>query len=72
MLLLHNVILISQAKASGKKLQRVSLAVSLKGIRMTDLATEEDQLQVSIYRYVSNQTKIHQGILLKTFCFNNF
>lgn len=41
-----------QAKASGKKLQRVSLAVSLRGIRMTDLATEEDQLQVSIYRYV--------------------
>ncbi|KYN16026.1 Low density lipoprotein receptor adapter protein 1 [Trachymyrmex cornetzi] len=38
------------AKASGKKLQRVSLAVSLRGIRMTDLATEEDQLQVSIYR----------------------
>ncbi|XP_053987574.1 low density lipoprotein receptor adapter protein 1-B-like isoform X2 [Hylaeus anthracinus] len=41
---------ITMAKASGKKLQRVSLAVSLKGIRMTDLATEEDQLQVSIYR----------------------
>ncbi|KOX71467.1 hypothetical protein WN51_01741 [Melipona quadrifasciata] len=40
------------AKASGRKLQRVSLAVSLKGIRMTDLATEEDQLQVSIYRWV--------------------
>ncbi|KAI4473904.1 hypothetical protein M0804_015112 [Polistes exclamans] len=39
-----------RAKASGKKLQRVSLAVSLRGIRMTDLATEEDQLQVSIYR----------------------
>lgn len=42
---------ITMAKASGKKLQRVSLAVSLRGIRMTDLATEEDQLQVSIYRY---------------------
>ncbi|XP_011145617.1 low density lipoprotein receptor adapter protein 1 isoform X2 [Harpegnathos saltator] len=41
---------ITMAKASGKKLQRVSLAVSLRGIRMTDLATEEDQLQVSIYR----------------------
>lgn len=41
---------ITMAKASGKKLQRVSLAVSLKGIRMTDIATEEDQLQVSIYR----------------------
>ncbi|KAK0180059.1 hypothetical protein PV327_005741 [Microctonus hyperodae] len=38
------------ARASGRKLQRVTLAVSLKGIRMTDLATEEDQLQVSIYR----------------------
>ncbi|XP_017886691.1 low density lipoprotein receptor adapter protein 1-like isoform X2 [Ceratina calcarata] len=41
---------ITMAKASGKKLQRVSLAVSLKGIRMTDIATEEDQLKVSIYR----------------------
>lgn len=41
---------ITMAKASGKKLQRVSLGVSLRGIRMTDLATEEDQLQVSIYR----------------------
>ncbi|XP_020288295.1 dystrophin-like protein 1 isoform X2 [Pseudomyrmex gracilis] len=41
---------VTMAKASGKKLQRVSLAVSLRGIRMTDLATEEDQLQVSIYR----------------------
>ncbi|XP_046409535.1 low density lipoprotein receptor adapter protein 1-B-like isoform X1 [Neodiprion fabricii] len=42
--------IITMAKASGKKLQRVSLAVSLRGIRMTDVATEEDQLQVSIYR----------------------
>ncbi|XP_034948263.1 low density lipoprotein receptor adapter protein 1-B-like isoform X2 [Chelonus insularis] len=41
---------ITMAKASGKKLQRVALSVSLRGIRMTDLATEEDQLQVSIYR----------------------
>ncbi|XP_012289105.1 low density lipoprotein receptor adapter protein 1 [Orussus abietinus] len=41
---------ITMAKASGKKLQRVSLAVSLKGIRMTDLATEDEQLQISIYR----------------------
>ncbi|XP_015596960.1 low density lipoprotein receptor adapter protein 1 isoform X2 [Cephus cinctus] len=41
---------ITMAKTSSKKLQRVSLAVSLKGIRMTDLATEEDQLQISIYR----------------------
>ncbi|XP_070171622.1 low density lipoprotein receptor adapter protein 1 isoform X3 [Polyergus mexicanus] len=41
---------ITMAKASGKKLQRVSLAVSLRGIRMTNLTTEEDQLQVSIYR----------------------
>uniref|UniRef100_A0A0C9R9S7 Ldlrap1 protein n=1 Tax=Fopius arisanus TaxID=64838 RepID=A0A0C9R9S7_9HYME len=40
----------TMVKASGKKLQRVSLGVSLRGIRMTDLATEEDQLQVSIYR----------------------
>ncbi|XP_043463558.1 low density lipoprotein receptor adapter protein 1-like [Leptopilina heterotoma] len=42
--------IITMAKVSSKKLQRVSLAISLRGIRMTDLATEEDQLQVSIYR----------------------
>ncbi|KAG7197829.1 hypothetical protein KM043_001643 [Ampulex compressa] len=41
---------VTMAKMNGKKLQRVSLSVSLKGIRMTDLATEEDQLQISIYR----------------------
>ncbi|XP_066594821.1 low density lipoprotein receptor adapter protein 1-like isoform X2 [Prorops nasuta] len=41
---------ITMTKASGKKLQRVLLTVSLKGIQMTDLATEEDQLEVSIYR----------------------
>ncbi|XP_058804961.1 low density lipoprotein receptor adapter protein 1-like isoform X2 [Phymastichus coffea] len=38
------------AKASGKKAARVSLAVSLRGIRMTDLTTEEEQLRISIYR----------------------
>lgn len=43
--------LLLQAKASGKKLQRVSLAVSLRGIRMRDLTTDEDKLQVSIYRF---------------------
>ncbi|XP_011506594.1 PREDICTED: low density lipoprotein receptor adapter protein 1-like [Ceratosolen solmsi marchali] len=42
--------IVGMAKASGKKLQRISLAVSLRGIRMTDLATDEDQLRVSIYR----------------------
>ncbi|XP_051166868.1 low density lipoprotein receptor adapter protein 1-like isoform X2 [Leptopilina boulardi] len=42
--------IITMAKVSSRKLQRVSLAISLRGIRMTDLATEEDQLQVSIYR----------------------
>ncbi|XP_014206952.1 uncharacterized protein LOC106638349 [Copidosoma floridanum] len=41
--------IVCTAKASGKKLQRVSLAVSLRGIRMTDLTTGEEQLRISIY-----------------------
>ena len=40
-----------QAKARGSKLPRVSLAVSLQGIRMTDLTSEEELLRISIYRY---------------------
>jgi hypothetical protein len=47
----------SQAKASGKKLPRVSLTVGLSGIRMVDNATEEIHLDVSIYRYAIFRTK---------------
>ncbi|KAF4518112.1 hypothetical protein B566_EDAN007813 [Ephemera danica] len=41
---------ITMAKVSGKKLQRVTLTVGLQGIRMVDTATEEIHLEVSIYR----------------------
>ncbi|KAK7865617.1 hypothetical protein R5R35_009784 [Gryllus longicercus] len=41
---------ITMAKASGRKLPRVALSVSLRGIRMVDLATDELHLDVSIYR----------------------
>ncbi|XP_059476028.1 low density lipoprotein receptor adapter protein 1-B-like [Neocloeon triangulifer] len=41
---------ITMAKASSKKLQRVSLTVGLNGIRMVDIATDEIHLDVSIYR----------------------
>ncbi|XP_065350859.1 low density lipoprotein receptor adapter protein 1-like [Cloeon dipterum] len=41
---------ITMAKASGKKLPRVSLTVGLNGIRMVDNATDEIHLDVSIYR----------------------
>jgi hypothetical protein len=39
-----------QAKASGKKLQRVALSVNLRGIKVVDLSTEDTHLEVSIYR----------------------
>lgn len=39
-----------QAKASGKKLQRVALSVNLRGIKVVDLGTEDTHLEVSIYR----------------------
>ncbi|XP_044738001.1 low density lipoprotein receptor adapter protein 1-B-like isoform X2 [Chrysoperla carnea] len=38
------------AKVSGKKLQRVLVNVSLRGIRITDLSTDEELLDISIYR----------------------
>ncbi|XP_055713736.1 low density lipoprotein receptor adapter protein 1-like isoform X2 [Phlebotomus papatasi] len=41
---------ISTAKASGKKLQRVSLSVSPKGIEVHDPVSGETQQQVSVYR----------------------
>ncbi|XP_066993552.1 low density lipoprotein receptor adapter protein 1-A [Anabrus simplex] len=41
---------ITMAKASGKKLQRVALSVSLRGIKMVDLGSDEVHLDVSIYR----------------------
>lgn len=42
--------IMSMAKASGKKLQRVDLSVSLNGIKIVDIPTEETHLEVSIYR----------------------
>jgi len=41
---------IFQAKAGGKKLQRVALSVNLHGIKVVDLGTEDTHLEVSIYR----------------------
>ncbi|XP_059618161.1 low density lipoprotein receptor adapter protein 1-B-like [Phlebotomus argentipes] len=41
---------ISTAKASGKKLQRVNLSVSPKGIEVYDPVSGETQQQVSVYR----------------------
>ncbi|GAB0091256.1 low density lipoprotein receptor adapter protein 1 [Sergentomyia squamirostris] len=41
---------ISTAKASGKKLQRINLAVSPKGIEVYDPVSGETQQQVSVYR----------------------
>lgn len=42
--------IIGMAKASGKKLAKVALTVSPKGISTRDVATGELQLDVSIYR----------------------
>ncbi|XP_069700114.1 low density lipoprotein receptor adapter protein 1-like [Periplaneta americana] len=42
--------IITMAKASGKKLQRVALSVNLHGIKVVDLGTEDIHLEVSIYR----------------------
>lgn len=41
---------ITTAKTTGKKLQRVGLSISPKGIEMTDGVSGENLLQVSIYR----------------------
>ncbi|XP_055685033.1 low density lipoprotein receptor adapter protein 1-like [Lutzomyia longipalpis] len=41
---------ISTAKASGKKMQRVNLSVSPKGIEVYDPVSGETQQQVSVYR----------------------
>lgn len=42
--------IISMAKAGGRKLARVNVSVSLRGIRVCDAASEEMLLDVSIYR----------------------
>lgn len=46
-----NLYFLLQSKASGKKLQRISLSTSLRGIRITDLSKNEDIHQISLYRY---------------------
>ncbi|KAJ9581813.1 hypothetical protein L9F63_003882, partial [Diploptera punctata] len=42
--------IITMAKASGKKLQRVAISVNLHGIKVVDMATDDTHLEVSIYR----------------------
>nr|CAD7589225.1 unnamed protein product [Timema genevievae] len=42
--------IITMAKASGKKLQRVALSVNQEGIRTVDIGTQDTHLEVSIYR----------------------
>lgn len=44
--------ILSMAKAGGRKLQRVAVSLSLNGIKVVDIPTEEIHLDVSIYRYV--------------------
>lgn len=43
--------ILNLSKAAGKKMSRVNLAVSTRGIKVTNLSTNELQLEVSIYRY---------------------
>ena len=40
-----------QAKKQNKKLTRVSVTVSLQGIKMTEVSTGDALLDISIYRY---------------------
>lgn len=42
--------ILSMAKAGGKKLQRVAISLSLNGIKVVDVPTEEIHLDISIYR----------------------
>ncbi|KAK6629754.1 hypothetical protein RUM43_003572 [Polyplax serrata] len=41
--------ILSMAKAGGRKLQRVAVSLSLNGIKVVDIPTEEIHLDVSIY-----------------------
>ena len=40
-----------QAKMSGKKLSKVALTISTKGIKVVDMETKEVYVEHSIYRY---------------------
>ncbi|XP_064607501.1 low density lipoprotein receptor adapter protein 1-like [Liolophura sinensis] len=42
--------IVSMAKAAGKKLKKVAITVSPKGIKVVDLITKEVSVEVSIYR----------------------
>lgn len=42
--------ILNLSKAAGKKMTRVNLSVSMRGIRVTNPSTNESQLEVSIYR----------------------
>ena len=39
-------------QARNKKLPHVKVTISLRGIHMLDLSTEETSMEVSIYRFV--------------------
>ena len=43
--------LVIQAKSLNKKLPQVSLNISLRGIKMVDIATNDLHLDFSIYRF---------------------
>lgn len=43
-------VILNLSKAAGKKMSRVNLTVSTRGIKVTNLSTNELQLEVSIYR----------------------
>ena len=45
------MVLIFQAKKLDRKLDRVSLTISLQGIRMVDSGTSDIHLDFSIYRW---------------------
>ena len=47
-----SVYLSVQAKKQNKKLVRVSVTVSLQGIKMTEVSSGDSLLEVSIYRQV--------------------
>ena len=51
--------LLFQAKMSGKKLSKVALTISTKGIKVVDMETKEIYVEHSIYRYRSLRQKLH-------------
>nr|CAD7414995.1 unnamed protein product [Timema poppensis] len=58
--------IITMAKASGKKLQRVALSVNQEGIRTVDIGTQDTHLEVSIYRYIATTKQTGSRTALRT------